>query len=54
MKFIKQLFCEHEYQFVRNIYGDEINFFNARSLWRCPKCGKYTGKSYLINKENHE
>ena len=33
--------CEHEYEFVRNIYGDEINLCGGyRSIWKCKKCGK--------------
>lgn len=41
MKWIKRLFCEHEYEFVRNIYGDEINACGGyRSIWKCKKCGK--------------
>lgn len=41
MKWIKSLFCEHEYEFVRNIYGDEINACEGyRSIWKCKKCGK--------------
>lgn len=33
--------CEHEYEFVRNIYGDEINLCGEyRSIWKCKKCGK--------------
>ena len=41
MKWIKRLFCEHEYEFVRNIYGDEINACGEyRSIWKCKKCGK--------------
>lgn len=41
MKWIKRLFCEHEYEFVRNIYGDEINTCGGyRSIWKCKKCGK--------------
>lgn len=41
MKLIKNLFCEHEYEFVRNIYGDEINACGGyRSIWKCKKCGK--------------
>ena len=36
----KQLFCKHDYEFVRNIYGDEINYCGGyRSLWKCKKCG---------------
>ena len=41
MKWIKSLFCEHEYEFARNIYGDEINACGGyRSIWKCKKCGK--------------
>ena len=41
MSFIKRLFCKHEYEFERNIYGDEINHVGGcRSWWRCRKCGK--------------
>jgi hypothetical protein len=41
MNFIKRLCCEHEYEFVRNIHGDEINWCGGhRSIWRCKKCGK--------------
>lgn len=29
----------HRYVFRRNIYGDEILLLNARSIWRCEKCG---------------
>jgi hypothetical protein len=46
-----KLFCKHEYEFVRNIHGDEINLvspINAtyRSIWRCKKCGKL---KYMYN-----
>ena len=45
---IKQLFCKHEYKFVRNIYGDEIIASGwKRSMWRCEKCGKFKGKEEL-------
>ena len=41
MSIITRLFCRHEYEFVRNIYGDEINHAGGcRSWWRCRKCGK--------------
>jgi len=40
MGWIKRLFCKHEYEFLRNIYGDEINYCGGyRSIWRCKKCG---------------
>ena len=48
MKLIKSLFCKHDYKFVCNIYGDEINCLaGKRSLWKCEKCGKYKYKDYL-------
>ena len=50
MNWIKSLFkrCEHEYEFVRNIYGDEINWCGGyRSLWKCKKCGKLEYRTYL-------
>ena len=40
MNIIKRLFCKHKYEFVRNIFGDEINYTNYRSIWKCSKCGK--------------
>lgn len=41
MNIIRQLFCKHDYKFVRNIYGDEIRYLGwKRSEWRCSKCGK--------------
>ena len=50
-KFIKRLFCYHELEFVRNIYGDEINLTNKRSIYKCKKCGaiKYSNN---LNKDN--
>lgn len=42
--------CKHDYEFVRNIYGDEINSCGGcRSIWKCKKCGKY-----FYNKELQE
>lgn len=53
---LKKLFCKHEdLEFVRNIYGDEINRINYRkiyrSIWLCKKCGKqiYKGSLYINN-----
>ena len=41
MKIFKQLFYHHTYEFVRNIYGDEIRYLGwKRSIWKCSKCGK--------------
>lgn len=48
MNWFKSLFCKHEYEFVRNIYGDEINQLNGkRSEWKCKKCGKIEYRTYL-------
>lgn len=36
---IKALFCSHDFEFVRNIHGDEIIERGwKRSLWKCTKC----------------
>jgi len=41
MNWFKKLYCEHEYEFVRNIHGEEINHMGGkRSIWKCNKCGK--------------
>jgi hypothetical protein len=42
-RFLKRLFCRHRRtQFVRNVYGDEINHCGGRrSLWCCEDCGRY-------------
>lgn len=47
-KFIKQLFCKHNYQWVRNIYGDEIiDTDYYRSIWECPKCSKVQYEEHM-------
>ena len=39
---IGRLLCRHEWVWVRNIHGDEINAAGGkRSWWRCRKCGKF-------------
>ena len=41
MGFLKRLLCNHELEWERNIYGDEINHMGGcRSLYVCKKCGK--------------
>lgn len=50
MNWFKRLFkkCNHDWEFVRNIYGDEINFRNGnRSEWQCKKCGKIEWRKNL-------
>ena len=56
MSIIKRLFCRHEWEFVRNIYGDEINLVGGyRSWWRCKRCGKRVLDPYLYEDlENRE
>lgn len=48
MNLFKSLFCKHDYKFIRNIYGDEINHrCGKRSLWQCEKCGNLEYRDYL-------
>lgn len=38
---IKQLFCNHEYMTVTNLYGDAVHVYGGvRSIQECTKCGK--------------
>lgn len=51
-KFWKKYTCNHDWEHVRNLHGDEINSYNGvRSIWKCPKCGKYDFRYYI--KSNH-
>ena len=48
MNMLRRLLCRHEYRFVCNIYGDEINWVGGmRSIWQCWKCGKYRFSQHL-------
>jgi hypothetical protein len=39
VKFLNRLLCKHDFEFVRNIYGDEIIAHGwKRSVWRCKTC----------------
>lgn len=50
IKFIKRIFCKHyKVLFVRNIYGDEINALNCRSIWECAKCGAEVKSQQLLS-----
>lgn len=41
MNLFRRLFCKHSFDFIRNIYGDEIRYYGwKRSIWKCSKCGK--------------
>ncbi len=45
---IKSWFCKHEYEFIRNIHGDEINWCGGyRSIWICKKCGNIQYRNEL-------
>lgn len=40
-KFLKQLFCKHEFKTLYNIHGDMIIQCNwHRRMTKCTKCGK--------------
>jgi hypothetical protein len=53
---IKQIFCKHEYRFLRNLYGDEImQHGHNRSVWFCIHCSKieyHQGYKVEANDEN--
>lgn len=49
---LKSTFCNHSnhtHTFIRNIHGDEINQYNARSIWMCDNCKKLIYKNTLKN-----
>jgi len=50
---LRRLFCKHlgPAEFVRNIYGDEINYAGGqRSLWKCARCGALTARDNLYGR----
>ena len=48
MTWVKKFFCRHSYEFVRNVYGDEIMLLGwKRSVWRCTKCSKLEDRDML-------
>jgi hypothetical protein len=51
IRFVRRLFCKHALAWVRNIYGDEINATNARTLWICEKCEKLIYDRDYITRE---
>lgn len=46
---LRKLLCKHDYHHIRNIYGDEINTANCRSVWMCNKCYKWDYRHYLYH-----
>lgn len=50
LKFFQRLFCQHQWAFFRNVYGDEIIMMGyKRSVWKCDKCGKFERHDQLHN-----
>ncbi len=53
MNWLRRLFCAHRYEWMRNIYGDEINLSGGkRSLWGCAECGKVQARDDLHDDGN--
>lgn len=53
---LRKILCKHkDIEFIRNVYGDEINQLSGknivRSIWKCKNCGKiiYKGDLYMEN-----
>lgn len=54
-KFIIRALCKHnDKTFIRNIYGDEINYLNCRSLWKCNHCKKEIKSDQLYSSETNQ
>jgi hypothetical protein len=42
MKIFKKIFCRHKYEYIRKLYGDEINAHNGKRIeYCCQKCSMY-------------
>lgn len=51
--FIRSCFCDHEYVFDRNFYGDQIIEHGfKRSQWYCKKCGRIQLRAGLVYGED--
>ena len=58
---LRKILCKHkdieDIEFIRNVYGDEINQLSGknivRSIWRCKNCRRiiYKGNLYMDDKE---
>lgn len=49
---LRKILCKHnDVEFIRNIYGDEINQLSGkntvRSIWKCKNCGRIIYKGNL-------
>lgn len=49
---LKSIFCKHDYKRIRTFHGDRFQHFDARSEWRCKKCGRYSFSKYLDRLEH--
>jgi hypothetical protein len=50
LKFLRRLFCDHVWEWRRNLYGDQIHLSGGnRSLWCCVKCDKWAAFPFLHN-----
>lgn len=51
-RLVRRWRCRHEWAWVRNIHGDEINRVSLsrvyRSWWRCRLCGKEQPRQELV------
>lgn len=41
IRFIKSIFCKHQYKYHQTLYGDAIINAPGRFIDKCTKCGKY-------------
>lgn len=48
----KRLFCLHDYQYDRTLYGDETNHYKYRNIYRCALCGKEYNIDYLQDEKH--
>jgi hypothetical protein len=47
-KFLRRLFCQHDWSFAGNLYGDQIiEWGGKRSVWTCVKCDKTVARDKL-------
>ena len=54
--FFKMIPCKHaEVEFIRNIYGDEINLRNGnRSEFKCNRCGRIVYKKDIYDEKKEK
>jgi hypothetical protein len=51
MKWLTRFLCQHDYRFIRNIWGDEIIACGyKRSIWQCSTCGKRQWRDNLVQR----